>query len=333
MASNIELLDMLYYELNDNTIINCSCGKNTYDNDEDGIKSCKECGFISINNIEVSTEENEAYISNSSIHSNVENASLGTNICGSSYLSKINSWGIWMNNYKEKTFLDIIEVIKTHCANKIPKIIMDNAINNMKEINKAKHEHGDNKGAYIIIRGLNKKSLIAASIYYASKQTNHPLTTVEVAKLFGILPKDLTKGEKIFDKLSSKKKRKSNNISTKSEVLLFVERYSSMLKLEKTYKSKTLEIADNLTSIDQTLVKGLPPLLAIGCIFLCIDLYKLDISKKHIIDTVEIYSETILNKIFKSIIIYKNILCDNNNTKEWIETSNKIRQEYIDYLP
>ena len=124
MASDFELLDMLYNELHNSKIITCNCGKNTYDNDEDGIKSCKECGYISINNIDLSTEENEAYISNSSMHSNVENASLGTNICGSSYLSKINSWGIWMNNYKEKTFLDIIEVIKSHCLNKIPKIIV-----------------------------------------------------------------------------------------------------------------------------------------------------------------------------------------------------------------
>jgi transcription initiation factor TFIIIB Brf1 subunit/transcription initiation factor TFIIB len=129
----------------------------------------------------------------------IEKASLGTKITGKSSLSRINSWGVWMNNYKEKTLLDIVENIKIHCESRIPKTIIDNAILIMKRLNHSKHENG----SYIIIRGLNKKALIAASVLYASKSTTHPLMNTEVSRLFNITNKDLTRGEKLYDKLTN----------------------------------------------------------------------------------------------------------------------------------
>ena len=170
--SSQDLFEMLYSDLDskqeNNKKKKCNCDNLFGSND--GLLYCTNCGYMNNNNLDMDSELTDAYSSGSIINKNIEKASLGTNIVGCSYLSKINKWGLWMNNYKEKTLLEIIEIIKKHCKDKIPTIIIDNAINVMKDINKAKHESGDNKGSYIIIRGLNKKSLIAASIYYASKK-------------------------------------------------------------------------------------------------------------------------------------------------------------------
>ena len=328
----MELLDLLYEELievNNNKVLKCTCSNFVIGYDQDGIETCQSCGFIMINNSDISTEENETFVSGSNRmnNNNIEKASLGTNICGSSYLSRINSWGIWMNNYKEKTFLDLIDVIKTHCQNKIPKIIIDNTISCMKEINNIKHLTGNNKGNFVIIRGLNKKSLIAASVYYSSKLTNYPLTTIEISKLFNINTKDLTKGEKIFDKLVSKEFKKKTLISHKKEIKQFVERYTKILNFTKIQKNKCIDICQNLIRIEQNLIKGSPSLQAIACIYLCSKYMEIPITKKQIYESVSVYSDTILNKVYKSIMKFQNILCDNDVTDEWIRTSEMIREQ------
>ena len=192
--SSQALFDVLYSDLNTDTENEKTRKKCSYRNSfgsNDGLLYCTNCGYMNNNNLDMDSELTDAYSSGSIINKNIEKASLGTNIVGSSYLSKINKWGLWMNIIK-KDILEIIETLKKHCKDKIPTIIIDNAINVMKDINKAKHESEIIK-VYIIIRGLNKKSLIAASICYASKKTNYPLTTIEIANLFDINQKDLTR--------------------------------------------------------------------------------------------------------------------------------------------
>lgn len=331
MNSNNDLYDMLYSDLNikneENIICDCKSG-NSYGLN-DGLQYCIKCGYMNNNNLDMDSELNDAYSSGSIINKNIEKASLGTNIVGTSYLSKINKWGLWMNNYKEKTFLEIIETIKKYCKDKIPNIIIDNAINVMKDINKAKHESGDNEGSYIIIRGLNKKSLIAASIYYASKKTNYPLTTIEVSSLFEINQKDLTRGEKLFDNLLPNSLKKNTIYISKNEITLYVSKYCNILKISKEYKKKSLDVANNLIRIEQNIVKGNSSLQALASIYLVIIHYNLKIDKKYIKNSIEIYSDTILNKIYKNILIYETLLCNNENTEEWINTNKKIREQLI----
>lgn len=330
--SSQDLFDMLYSDLDAEKIdepIKKKCNCNNSFGSNDGLLYCTNCGYMNNNNLDMDSELTDAYSSGSIINKNIEKASLGTNIVGSSYLSKINKWGLWMNNYKEKTFLEIIDTIKKHCKDKIPTIIIDNAINVMKDINKAKHESGDNKGSYIIIRGLNKKSLIAASIYYASKKTNYPLTTIEIAKLFEINQKDLTKGEKIFDNLLPDSLKKNTIYISKNEIILYVNKYCNMLKIEKKYKEKAQDVANNLINIEQKLIKGNSSLQAISSIYLVIHHFNLNIDKKILKDTIQIYSDTILNKIYKSILPYEILLCNNEYSQEWIDTNNKIRERLI----
>ena len=281
--SSQDLFDMLYNDLDlkeENTKIEKKCTCNNSFGSNDGLLYCTNCGYMCNSNLDMDSELTDAYSSGSIINKNIEKASLGTNIVGSSYLSKINKWGLWMNNYKEKTLLEIIETIKKHCKDKIPTIIIDNAINVMKDINKARHLSGDNKGSYIIIRGLNKKSLIAASIYYASKKTNYPLTTIEIANLFEITQKDLTKGEKIFDNLLPDSLKKNTIYICKNEIILYVNKYCNLLKINKFYKNKIQDVANNLMNIEQILIKGNSSLQAIASIYLVIIHYNLDIDKK-----------------------------------------------------
>jgi transcription initiation factor TFIIIB Brf1 subunit/transcription initiation factor TFIIB len=325
----MHLFDALYEELdsNDKNGMECLCRNNDYFYDHDGVRSCSNCGLIKLDNVELSSDDHE--FSQSSINNNIVKASLGTTICGSSYLSKINSWGIWMNNYKEKTFLDLINTIQRHCQEKVPKIIIDNAITCMKEINNAKHKSGSNKGDYIIIRGINKKSLIAASVFYSSKRTNYPLTNHEISKLFDINLKDLTKGEKIFEKLIPDSFKKNNYDIHTLETKMFVVRYSNLLNMSDEGKRKSCSICDNLISIEQTLIKGSSSLQALACIYLAIKFLDLKINLRAVLSKIGTdYSDAILNKIFKGISKYEKILCDDELTKEWIDTSNSIRLVY-----
>ena len=156
-----------------------------------------------------------------------------------------------------------------------------------------------------------------------------PRIRFQIAKLFEITQKDLTKGEKIFDNLLPESLKKNTIYISKNAIILYVNRYCSLLKLDKKSKEKVQDVANNIINIEQILIKGNSSLQAVASMYLVIVHLKLDIDKKKIKDTIEIYSDTILNKIYKSILPYEKLLCNNEYTQEWIETSNKIRERLI----
>ena len=88
-------------------------------------------------------------------------ASLGTSIGGGN--SKLKRLHIWSQMpYEERSLYDVLQEIETKCRKEnIPKSVIDNARNLYKKFTEQKNKNGKK----IIIRGDNRKSLIAACVF------------------------------------------------------------------------------------------------------------------------------------------------------------------------
>ena len=96
-------------------------------------------------------------------------SSLGTNIGGgNSKLKRLHTWS--QMPYEERSLYDVIQEIETKCRKEnIPKAVIDNAKNLYKKFTEQKNKDGKK----IIIRGDNRKSLIAACVLEGAKMQNY----------------------------------------------------------------------------------------------------------------------------------------------------------------
>ena len=134
-------------------------------------------------------------------------SSLGTSIAGSSWnkLKMLQGWNSMP--YKERSLFIVCKYIHEKCEKgKILKCIEDEAKILYKNISECKHNSGKNKGKPVITRGLNRTSLIAACLFFACKRKGDSSSHKEIADLFQIDYKDITKGCKTFIRLIKIKK-------------------------------------------------------------------------------------------------------------------------------
>jgi hypothetical protein len=112
-------------------------------------------------------------------------SSLGTSIKGKGF-SRIEVLHRWGNMpYKERSLFGVLQDIEYRCRkNNIKKSIIDNAKILYKNINDTKHQTGDNKGKSHIFRGVNRKSLIAACVFYGAKLQGEPRSPKEIGDIF-----------------------------------------------------------------------------------------------------------------------------------------------------
>jgi len=61
-----------------------------------------------------------------------------------------------------------------------------------------KYNKNNNENKYIIIRGINRKQIIAACFYYGALLQKSPRSTKEVAEIFNLELKQITKGCRKF---------------------------------------------------------------------------------------------------------------------------------------
>ena len=109
--------------------------------------------------------------------------------------------------YKERSLHQVLKEIQEKCRlASILKCIEDDAKILYKNISETTYTEGNNKGKPIIIRGKNRKSLIAACIFFACKRKGDTRSPKEIAKLFELKDTEITKGCKTFLKM-----RKSKN--------------------------------------------------------------------------------------------------------------------------
>ena len=278
----------------------CCDNQDNYMIDE-GIITCKKCNNI-ISNI-IDSPEWRFYGDNGKnptrcgmpVNLLLPDSSLGTSISSQNRgaaMNKINMYQKWNSMpYKERSLYKVFNEIEQRCdRNNLPKIISSTAKSLYRVISETK-----------ISRGSNRKGIIAASVYFACKECSVPRSTKELAHIFDIDSKIMTKGCKNFTEIMRMSSYDKNRVQSHKSVNLddFIERFSHKLSLDKDDINHILRISNLCQNIginnDNT-----PPAMASGCIYLYIRYMKIDISKKDISDICKI-SEVTINKCYKKI--------------------------------
>lgn len=291
---------------------------------QESIIVCSACGYVSEKIIDQGPEWRNFYndeyrgdnTSRCSCPSNYffPKTSQGTIITGSGN-NRLKTKQKWNSTfYKEKRLNQEFSRISEFCANgQISIIIEDTAKIIYKQLSDCKHKTGTNTGRYIIIRGKNRISIIGACIFRACEMNHAPRTIVEIAECCQLDEKKITKGIKKLDKIlrDSSKYRMFNgvNFDTTGD---FIKRHCKTLNLEPKYVAMALRISRNCNKLKLTAVHNPPPIAACS-ILLMVNYYGINIEKKDIAYLFRT-SEVTINKIYKKMELYVEVLVDNDMT-------------------
>lgn len=306
--------------------INCKSDDLVIDNIK-GHMVCSECGVINEEYLDEKPEfsnDNEGSNSRYGCPSNffLPKSSLGTKIASKGYnkLKLLNQQG--QMPYKEKSLLEVLEYrIQSKCKNyAITQTIIDSAKILYKKVSEAVHSKGKRKGKNIIMRCINRRSMIAACVFYACKLQNDTRSPKEIADIYELEIKNVNRGCRNFCDIID-----SNSLFYQiksSQSVDFIERFGKKLNINKDYINIAKDIAINIHKLDIASTHE-PPSVAAGCIVLVSNIYNIDISKKEISDIFEI-SDVTISKTYRKIYPYHKILLSNKITDLILDTKNKI---------
>lgn len=230
----------------------------------------------------------------------ISDSSLSTVILGKGYeiYRKLNSWnGL---TYKEKSLIAILNKIaqKANIDN-VPQSIIDASMKMYKIVSKD-----------YIKRGTSRECLIAACFFNALKDNNMIRSNEEVARLFDIKSKKLSKGCNEFAELMYQKDkdyvRKMRPIDSKD----LIKRFCMLLEIDDKY----IEVAHKAALLVDKLgicQENNPKSIAVGCIYLISQNYELGFTKKEIAEQCHTSEVTVSNTYgqmvkFKKFLIPKN---------------------------
>jgi len=225
-------------------------------------------------------------------------------------MHKIKRYTDWQSMpYKEKSQYDEFQLISNISQNAgIPKMIIDDAMNYHKKISEAK-----------TFRGLNRDGIIAASIYVSCRVNNFPRTAKEIADIFNLDNSSATKGcknalsiinEIEFKNIDNNNNKNNNNnnilILNQSTPLTFIDRFCSKLSINSELTNLSKFIAQKITKMN-LIPENTPHSIAGGIIYFISQNCNLNISKNEI-NSISKISEVTINKCYKKLEEYKNIL-------------------------
>merc|ERR1711871_1533997 len=285
-----------------------------------GYHVCQSCGVINnqyldknpeYNNYEDSKEGSNGCGAPTSFF--FPKASLGTKINTNNYsrIKKLHGWG--QMPYRERSLLAVLENIQGKCKKyKITQTIIDNAKIMYKKINDCKHKKGKNKGKNIIIRCINRKSLIAACVFFGCKLQGRPRSPKEIADIFDLELKQVNKGcRKFLDLMNVDILMYKIRCSQSTD---FIERYCKKLNINSDYIDSAKRISNNIHKLDIASTHQ-PPSVAAGSILLMANLFDLEISKKSISDIFGI-SDVTIAKTYRKIYPYHKIISSDEITEK-----------------
>ncbi|ADO67263.1 putative transcription initiation factor TFIIB [Cafeteria roenbergensis virus] len=214
--------------------------------------------------------------------------------------------------YKEKSLMDVVDSIQDKCNKyKITQKIIDTAKILYKHISECKHSKGKRKGKSIIMRCINRRSLIAACVYYACKLENIPRSPKEISDIYDLEVKHVNRGCRKFldyvDITTYFNKIKACQSSN------FIARYSNELNLANDVLESAQEICENIHKLDIA-SNHEPPSVAAASILLICNYLKKDVYKKNISNIFGI-SDVTISKTYRRIFPYHKIIMDNEITK------------------
>ena len=303
---------------------NCKTADKIVEDTERGFIVCSGCGSVLHDILDKNPEwrsygdEGKGDSGRCSFQTNffLPQSSLGTSIgsIGRSRIKTLQEWGGMP--YRERSLHQVLKLIQSKCKEaNILKCIEDDAKILYKNISECKHIKGKNVGKYIIIRGKNTKSLIAACVFFACKRKGNTMSPKEIATLFELKYTDITRGCKTFLKLIKLRKMTYDfNASTPEH---FVQRFCKALNINKHYIDIVNRIAKNIQKLNIASVHT-PLSIATGSILLMIDIHQLPITKKTIAAEFNV-SEVTITKAFRKLEKYKSILVNDELTNKLVK--------------
>jgi len=280
---------------------------------------CKNCGLESHEFFDNGPEWNNFDDKGDSSRCSMPNnaffpkSSLGTTIStpGYSKIKMLKSWG--QVPYRERSLAEVLNNIDIKCKKyKITKAVIDNAKILYRNVRETKHLDGNNKGKNVIIRGINRKQIIGACLYFGAILQKSPRSTKEVADIFDLSLKQVSKGCRKFLEIM-----KDNFIVfdiKPSHGIDFIERFGSKLKLSKEGIELAKTIADNTTKLGIASDHQATSIAAASILF-ATNVLNENINKKAISGIFKISDVTIV-KTYKKILPFQQFVIDDEKTNK-----------------
>lgn len=246
-------------------------------------------------------------------------ASLGTKIVSKSFnrLSLLQKQG--QMPYKEKSLMEVLETIQSKCKRYgITQSIIDSAKILYKKVSESVHIKGKRKGKNIIMRCINRRSMIAACLFHACKLQKETRSPKEIADIYDLEIKHVNRGcRKFCDIIDANTLFYQIKSSLSSD---FIERNAKKLNIDKQYITIAKDVSTNIHKLDLASTHE-PPSVAAGCILLVITHYNIPLTKKQVSDIFNI-SDVTISKTFRKIWPYHKIVLNNKITDMILEKKN-----------
>lgn len=312
---------------------NCKSPNLVIDNSK-GHMVCTDCAVINEEyldeNPEISNNDGEG--SNNSRYGAPSSfffpkSSLGTKIVSKGYnrISLLQKQG--QMPYKEKSLMDVLETIQLKCKKYgITQSIIDSAKILYKKVSESVHAKGKRKGKSIIMRCINRRSMIAACLFHACKLQKETRSPKEIADIYDLEIKHVNRGcRKFCDIIDANTLFYQIKSSQSSD---FIERFAKKLNIDKQYINISKDVSNNIHKLDLASTHE-PPSVAAGCILLVTQYYNIQINKKQISDIFGI-SDVTISKTFRKIWPYHKIVLSNKITDLILEKKNAVAKSNTD---
>jgi transcription initiation factor TFIIIB Brf1 subunit/transcription initiation factor TFIIB len=276
--------DKCYNCLEDNSLISDSemivCIKCGYEN-ESIIDYNPEWRYYGTDDNKRSSDPNRCCMTGNSM---IPDTSLSTIVLGKGFevYRKLNSWnGL---SYKQRSLIGILNKIASKAnIDNVPQSIIDSTMNMYKIISQD-----------YIKRGASRESLIAACFFNALRDQGMIRSTDEIAKLFDIQSKKLSKGCNEFTELMFSKNKEYVKNMKPIESKDLIERFLKILDIEEIYIKVAIRAA---VLIDKLGIcqENNPKSIAVGVLYLLSQNYNLEFTKKEIAEQCKTSEVTVSN--------------------------------------
>jgi transcription initiation factor TFIIB len=311
-----------------NICISCKSDRLIIDNTK-GYLVCQDCAVINEEfldkNVEFSNEQNGTSRYGCPSNYFFPKSALGTKISSKGYNRAAILQRQGQMPYREKSLLEVLEErIQLKCKKyNITQTIIDSAKILYKKVSDCKHTKGKRKGKHMIMRCINRRSMISACVFYACKLQKEPRSPKEIADIYDLEIKHVNRGcRKFIDYIDLSSIFFEIKSSQSSD---FIERFAKKLSIDKQYINIAKDISTNIHKLGLASTHE-PPSVAAGCILLVANMYHVDINKKQISDIFGI-SDVTISKTYRKIYPYHKIIMNNKVTELILEKKNNMEKE------
>lgn len=201
---------------------------------------------------------------------------------------KIHSWGAM--TYKERCLHHIFQDISLRSLN---GCILTN-------ITKTAHGYYKKISELHVSRGEIRKGLIAASVYMSCKKLGVPRTTQEIAEIFHVSERCVTRGNKKFTELWNLAGEKPILYNDNCQSSDYIIRFCSKLDCgNQEFYELTKKISD-ICNKSQFLSQNTPVSISAACIYVASTILKLPITRSNV-SSITKTSEVTISKCYKEL--------------------------------